>query len=100
TYHAALEEPISVELSPELRQVETVSLQSTVAGAGLMMTNATEIERIVNNRSSDDLSVINVQGAVDLAATVVNPDHDPISGEWDSTSNFVVRYSDAEVAPD
>ena len=102
TYHTALDQPITVNQAPTLRQVETVSLQSTVAGAGLMMTNATDVDRVVNNGSTKDLSVINVGGAIELAATGVNSDQDPLAEEagWNSSSNFVVRYSDAEAAPD
>ena len=101
TYHTSLGTPISPGLAPALRELDTVSLQSTVTGAGVMMTNATEVDTIVNNGSTHDLSVINVGEAVNLAATGVNPGHDPLNeAGWNANSNFVLRYADADAAPD
>lgn len=102
TFQATLTQPVSSPThSPTLRQVETISLQSTVAAAGLMMTNVTGAERVVNNGSTESLSVINLGNAVELAAAGVNAGQDPLNeSAWNSNSNFVIRYKDAEAAPE
>jgi len=100
SYRATLDTPISIDDAPQLRQLEAVNLQSVVVGAGLMMSNALEIDRIVNEGSTEGLSVIDVQGEVDLAARNVNAGQNPLDeASWTDSSNFIVRYSEAEAAP-
>src|SRR5690606_38107371 len=100
SYRATLDTPISIDDAPQLRQLEAVNLQSVVVGAGLMMSNALEIDRIVNEGSTEGLSVIDVQGEVDLAARNVNAGQNPLAeASWTDSSNFIVRYSEAEAAP-
>lgn len=102
TFQATLTQPVSSPThAPTIRQVETISLQSTVAGAGLMMTHVTDAQRVVNDGSTESLSVINVGNSVELAASGVNSGQDPLDeASWNSSSNFVIRYQDAEAAPD
>lgn len=101
TFQATLDHPVTPTNAPTLRQVETLNLQSIVAGAGLMMTNASDVEEIVNDGSTASLSVINLHHGVTLAARDVNTAQDPLDEDsWNDSSNFVVRYSEAEAAPD
>ncbi|WP_322529094.1 hypothetical protein R5R73_05750 [Salinicola sp. LHM] len=86
--------------APTLNGVENISLTSNTAGAGLMMTNATGVGTIINDGSTSDLSVIDVQAPVDLKAVGVNSEFEPLAGTWDSSSNFVVRYRDDAAAPE
>lgn len=102
TFQATLTQPVSSPThAPTIRHVETISLQSTVAGAGLMMTHVTDAERVVNDGSTASLSVINVGNGVHLVASGVNSGQDPLDGaSWNTNSNFVIRYKDADAAPD
>ena len=104
TFQATLDSPIAFpDQAPTVRQVENFVLQSTVAAAGLMMSRVTDAERITNNGSTQDLSVIDVGNAVELVASNVNPDQatPQDGGAWTPTiSNFVVRYSDTDSTPE
>lgn len=101
-FHASLTAPVAFpDHAPTVRQVETISLNATVVGAGLMMTHVTDAERIVNQDSTQGLSVIDVGHSVALGAKNVNAAHNPFDGEgWNDTSNFVVRYRDGDTAGD
>lgn len=102
SYHGTLEQPLTAaDHAPALRNLETVSLQSTMAAAGLLLTNATEIGSVVNAGSTHDLTVQNVGESVYIAAQNVNAEQNPLDeGRWTNDSNFVVRYRDTEAAPD
>ncbi len=100
TLRATLDAPVSFPgQAPTVRQVETLSLQATVAGAGLMMTHITGAQQVVNAGSTADLTVVDAGNTVALTATGVNSAQNPLDeAAWNSNSNFVLRYREGDTA--